>query len=131
MSIKTEREFMMKVLALNIESADGTDIKEYARQAITKLDERNEKRKNTPTKAQKENMEIENAILEQLSKGAMLSTDLATALRLSTQKVNGVAGNLEKRKAIIAEKVKIKGVGERTRYSLANKTAEGDTEMAE
>ena len=123
----TEREFLT---GLNTEEMNDAQ-KAYIKDRIAKLDERNEKRKNTPTKTQKENEGIETAILEALAGGAKLSTELATALNLTSQKVNGVAGNLAKEGKVTAEKVKIKGVGERTRYALVEAVTDEAEEAEE
>lgn len=117
MSIKTEREFMMKVLALNIETADGADIKEYAKQAIVKLDERNEKRKNTPTKAQKENAETMKKILEFVSeKGAAVASEIGATLKTSTQKASALCKLLVDNKVLGVRDLKIKGKGSVKQY---------------
>lgn len=117
MSIKTEREFMTKVLALNIEGADGEDIKEYARQAITKLDERNAKRKNTPTKAQKENAETMKKILELVSeKGAAVASEIGALLNTSTQKASALCKLLVDNKVLGVRDLKIKGKGSVKQY---------------
>lgn len=129
----TEREFLtgLNKDGLSKEQAD------YIADRIAKLDERNEKRKNTPTKAQKENAELARAILKAVESGAKLSTDLATELGVSPQKINGVGGVLVKAGQLTEGKVKIKGKGERTVYALPvtataeDETAEGDTETVE
>ena len=49
----------------------------------------------------------------------MLGVDLATAIGQTTQKTNGVAGNLVKEGKVVKTKVKVKGKGELTHYALA------------
>ena len=127
MSIKTEREFMTKVLALNIEGADGEDIKEYARQAITKLDERNAKRKNTPTKAQKENAETMKKILELVSeKGAAVASEIGALLNTSTQKASALCKLLVDNKVFGVRDLKIKGKGSVKQYFVIESDNEID-----
>ena len=127
MSIKTEREFMSKVLALNIEGADGADIKEYAKQAITKLDARNEKRKNTPTKAQKENAETMKQILELVSeKGAAVASEIGAILGTSTQKASALCKLLVDSKVLGVRDLKIKGKGSVKQYFVLESDSETD-----
>ena len=121
-----EREFLTAVINGNITA----DVIAHANEGIAKLDARNEKRKATQTKAQKENEPIAQAILDALTAtpNGMLGVDLATAIGQTTQKTNGVAGNLVKENKVIKTKVKVKGKGELTHYALAPTAT---TEVAE
>ena len=124
----TQREFLNKVIATN---GIAEDVKAEAEALIAKLDTKNEKRKTTQTKAQKENEPIAKAIVEYLTdKGEVLGVDIATALNLTTNKVNGVAGNLWKEGVLIKGKTKVKGKGEMTTYALVPTEDEGE-EIAE
>jgi hypothetical protein len=49
----------------------------------------------------------------------MVSPDLATAIGATTQKTNGVAGEMVKLGMLTKGKVKVKGKGELTAYTLA------------
>ena len=114
----TEREFLTKVLAIaNLPK----DLSDHANENIGKLDARNDKRKTTQTKTQKENEPIANAILETLAEhgGTMLGVDLASAIGQTTNKTNGVAGVLVNSGQLTKSKVKVKGKGEMTQYTLA------------
>jgi predicted transcriptional regulator len=113
----TQREFLNKVIATpNI----AEDIKAEAEALIAKLDNKNEQRKGKQTKVQKDNEPIAQAIIEYLTdKGEVLGVDIATALNLSTSKLNGVAGNLWKEGVLVKGKAKVKGKGEMTTYALA------------
>lgn len=115
MATMNEREFLNAVINNNITA----DVIAHATEGIAKLDARNEKRKATLTKAQKENEPIAQAIIEALANGGMLGVDLATAIGQTTQKTNGVAGNLVKEGKVVKTKVKVKGKGELTHYALA------------
>ena len=115
MATMNEREFLTAVINGTITA----DVIAHATEGIAKLDARNEKRKATQTKAQKENEPIAQAILEALANGGMLGVDLATAIGQTTQKTNGVAGNLVKEGKVVKTKVKVKGKGELTHYALA------------
>lgn len=95
---------------------------EAKRVALLKaLDDKNEKRKNTPNKKQKENEPVKAEILAFLEgKGAVLGTEIAKALGLTTQKVTGVARLLVGEGALATEKVKVKGKGEQVAYKVAD-----------
>ena len=111
----TEREYLNKVLAINGIDEEMTNA---TNERIAKLDTKNEKRKSTQTKLQKENEPIAQAILTALEGGAMLSVNLATAIGQTTSKTNGVAGNLVQEGKLTKTKVKVKGKGEQTEYAL-------------
>lgn len=122
----TEREFLTKVLATE---GLAEDLKTHAEEGIAKLDARNDKRKNTQTKTQKENKPIAEAILAALAEngGTMLGVDLATAIGQTTQKTNGVAGNLINEGKITKSKTKVKGKGELTQYTLVEEDTADET----
>ena len=120
----TQREFLNKVIATN---GIADDVKAEAEALIAKLDTKNEQRKGKQTKVQKENEPIAKAIVEYLTdKGAVLGVDIATALNLSTNKVNGIAGTLWKEGVLVKGKAKVKGKGEMTTYALAVTVADED-----
>jgi hypothetical protein len=60
----------------------------------------------------------------------MTSPDLAKAIGQNTQKTNGVAGEMVKLGMLDKSKVKVKGKGELTAYSLvvAEEATEGEVE---
>ena len=93
-------------------------VKEWAKNEIAKLDKKNEKRKTADGEIKAENKPIADAILATLANGAMLSTDLAKFINQTTQKTNGVAGEMVKLGMLTKSKVKVKGKGELTSYSL-------------
>ena len=117
----TARDFYKEIMATDGVSAKAKD---YAQTDIIKLDERNEKRKATKSKDQIANESIEKDILEALKNGAMTSPDLAKAIGQTTQKTNGVAGEMVKSGELTKTKVKVKGKGELTQYALATNDGE-------
>ena len=134
MATMNEREFLTAVINGNITA----DVIAHATEGIAKLDARNEKRKATQTKTQKENEPIALAILDTLAEhpNGMLGVDLATAIGQNTQKTNGVAGNLVKEGKVVKTKVKVKGKGELTHYALVptateNTATEDTAEVSE
>lgn len=117
----TARDFYKEIMATEGVSEKAKD---YAKTEIIKLDERNEKRKATKNKDQIANESIEKDILEALKDGAMTSPDLAKAIGQTTQKTNGVAGEMVKSGELTKTKVKVKGKGELTQYALATNDGE-------
>ena len=123
----TAREALTAVVGGNI-----TDkVKEWAKGEIDKLNKKNEKRKTAQGEIKAENKPIADAILVALANGQMLSVDLATAIGQTSQKTNGVAGEMVKIGMLVKSKVKVKGKGEQTLYTLAEATEEVAEEVAE
>lgn len=117
----TNREFFTNIINGNIDTATL----DHAKAELTKLDERNEKRRNAVTPNDLANAEIEKQIVALLTeKGAMLSADIATDLGISSSKVNGVGLQMVNKGLLLSTKVKVKGKGERTQYSLTTPTAD-------
>lgn len=106
------------------------EVIKWAEGEIAKLDNKNAKRKAPSGEIKEENKPIAEAILKALENGQMLSSDLAKVLELTTQKVNGVAGEMVKLGMLNKTKVKVKGKGEQTAYLLPTK-AETDEVEAE
>ena len=124
----TEREYLNKVIAL---AQNDEEMTNETNARIAKLDAKNAKRKTTQTKVQKENEPIAQAILAALANGAMISTDLASAIGQTVPKTNGVAGTLVNDGKITKAKVKVKGKGEQTEYTLVVEVSAEDTDTAE
>ena len=125
----TNRELYNAIINGNITA----DVVAKAREEIAKLDARNLAKADKPNKKQVENEPIAKAIIEYLTdKGEVLGVDIATALNLTTNKTNGVAGNLVKEGVLVKGKAKVKGKGEMTTYALApTDEGEGEGESAE
>ena len=111
----TAREALTAIVDGNL-----TDkVKVWAQNEIAKLDKKNAKRKAAEGEIKAENKPIADAILSALVNGQMLSADLAKAIGQTTQKTNGVAGEMCKIGALVKTKVKVKNKGEQTAYALA------------
>jgi hypothetical protein len=117
----TNREFYNFIVKANL----GDDITNHALAEIAKLDKKNAKRKATEGEIKTENKPIADAILSALANGSMLSADLAKTIGQTTQKTNGVAGEMVKLGMLTKSKVKVKGKGELTAYALTTTDAEG------
>lgn len=118
----TEREFLTKVLAIE---GISDEMKGYATEGIAKLDARNDKRKNTQTKAQKENVETMKSIVATITaNGAMFASDIGAALGISTQKASALCKLLVTDGTLSVADVKVKNKGAVKQYSLTTPTAE-------
>ena len=121
MATMTEREFLTKVIAIEGISKELSD---YATEGIAKLDARNDKRKNTQTKAQKENEGVMTAIVDHLTaNGSDVASSIGTALGISTQKASALCKLLVDGGKLTVADVKVKGKGTVKQYTVA----EGDT----
>lgn len=113
----TEREFLNKVLAIEGISKELSD---YATEGIAKLDARNDKRKNTQTKTQKENEGVMTSIVDHLTaNGADVASAIATAVGVSTQKASALCGLLVKNGTLTVTDIKVKGKGTVKQYAVA------------
>ena len=107
-------------------------VKAWAENEIAKLDKKNAKRKATEGEIKAENKPIAEAIIKALANGSMISSTLAMTIGQTTQKTNGVAGEMVKLGMLTKEKVKVKNKGEQTAYSLvATAEAVDEEEVAE
>lgn len=103
----------------------------WAKGEIEKLDKKNAKRKTASGEIKADNKPIAEAILKALEGGSMVSANLAQIVGVSTQKVNGVAGEMVKLGMLDKFKVKVKNKGEVTAYALVATDVVGDTDTAE
>lgn len=111
----TEREFLNKV----IETIEDSSIQEYANSRLQKLDSKNESRRNTLTKTQKENMKLLPTIKEIIAKnGSMVASEIGTALEISTQKASALCRQLVDKDELMSTEIKITGKGRVYSYSL-------------
>ena len=110
-----------------INGTNADKVKAWAENEIAKLDKKNAKRKAVEGQIKEENKPIAEAIIKALANGSMLSANLAQAVGVTTQKVNGVAGEMFKLGMIDKFKVKVKNKGEQTAYALkTNEVAENE-----
>ena len=121
----TNREFYNAIVKANI----NADLTAHATAEIAKLDKKNAKRKATEGEIKTENKPIAEAILKALEGGSMLSANLAQAVGVTTQKVNGVAGEMVKLGTL--DKFKVKNKGEQTAYALATTDKADNEDTAE
>ena len=114
-----EIKYTARMALTDLINGKNTDkVKEWAKGEIAKLDKKNAKRKAAEGEIKAENKPIAEAIIKALANGSMLSATLALTIGQTTQKTNGVAGEMVKLGMLTKEKVKVKGKGEQTSYSL-------------
>lgn len=106
----TQREFFNAV----INGTVNAEMVEFAQNEITKLDTRNAKRnEKREDKHLEERIAITNVLA--LADKPMLASEIATATKMTTQKVSGLLGRMD---GITVTDVKVKG-GKRKGYTLA------------
>jgi len=110
----TERDFLNYVLSLEIDD----DARTYATSRLMKLDERNEKRKSTPSKTAVANEPIKAAIVNLLADGGKFANEVSKSLEISTQKASALLRQLVADNLAEVTEVKVKGKGACKFYTL-------------
>ena len=113
----TMRKFFEAVIA--IEGAPA-DVIAKAESEIAKMDAANAKRQSKPSKTAVANEPIKADIVNLLTEqGAMVASDIATALSISTSKVSALCRQLVANEVLTVTDVKVKGKGTVKQYSIA------------
>ena len=111
----TNREFYTAIM-------NGTmtdEVKSHAAEAITKLDERNQKRSSKPSKTQLENEPVKTAIVDYLTvHGGAVAADIAAEVDITTQKASALCRQLVESGILTVEEVKIPKKGKCKKYSV-------------
>jgi hypothetical protein len=112
----TAREFFNAVIGGKVSDKEL----DYAREALAKLDAKNDKRKNTKSKEQIANDGIMNSIVEYIkTNGSQVASALGLALDISTQKASALCKILVEGGELTVADKKVKGKGSVKEYSLA------------
>jgi Fic family protein len=112
----TNREFYKAIIGSEV----SEEIKAFAQEQIDKLDSKNEKRKNTQTKTQKENEGIKTSIVNLIEEnGSMVASVIATKLNISTQKASALCKQLVEEKELVVADIKVKNKGTLKQYAIA------------
>ena len=112
----TNREFYKAIIGSEV----NEEIKAFAQEQIDKLDSKNEKRKNTQTKTQKENEGIKTSIVNLIEEnGSMVASVIATKLNISTQKASALCKQLVEEKELVVSDIKVKNKGTLKQYAIA------------
>ena len=120
----TSRDFYNAIINGTITDKE----KEFAEAAIEKLDAKNANRSSKPSKKAIENEPIKASILEMLTEKTepITAMDIATALKISTQKASALCMQLANRGKIEKTEIRVKGKGAVKGYTLATTEAESE-----
>ena len=113
MTNMTKREFFEAVMAL--ENVDA-ELVLFAENEINKMNERNAKRKSTPSKTAIANEPIKAQIVEVLTETPQSASEIAEKVGISTQKCSALLRQID---GLIITEVKVKGKGKVKGYALA------------
>ena len=108
----TQRDFYTAVVNANLNEEMTT----FATEAIAKLDARNAKRAEKPSKTQLANEPIIKAIAECLTSEPMLASAIAEKCGISTQKASALVKKVD---GVSVTDVKVKGKGTQKGYFFA------------
>ena len=107
----TRREMFEAIVNGNITD----EVVEMAQNEIVKMDERNAKRKNTPSKTALANEPIKAQITEVLTSEPQTASAIAEVVGISTQKASALLRQID---GLTVTEVKVKGKGKVKGYSL-------------
>ena len=111
----TNREFYTAIVNSDL----NDELKNFASEAIAKLDARNAKRASTPSKKSIENEPIKAKIVEYLASGSHLASEIASGCEISVSKASALCRQLVESGSLTVCDVKVKGKGTQKSYSLA------------
>ena len=112
----TNREFFTAIA--NAENISA-ELVEFATNAIAKMDETNEKRKNKPSKTAIENAPIIEALTNALTADPQTAADLAAQVGISTQKASSLLRQIVAAGVAVATDIKVPKRGTCKGYALA------------
>jgi predicted Rossmann fold nucleotide-binding protein DprA/Smf involved in DNA uptake len=107
----TKREFYEAVMAL--ENVDA-ELVLFAENEINKMNERNAKRKSTPSKTAIANEPIKAQIVEVLTETPQSASEIAEKVGISTQKCSALLRQIE---GLTVTEIKVKGKGKVKGYA--------------
>ena len=119
----TKREMFEAIVNGNITD----EVVAMAKNEITKMDERNAKRKGKPSKNALANEPIKAQILEVLTDVPMVASDVAEKVGISTQKASALLRQID---GLTVTEVKVKGKGKVKGYALDDGHQYLDREVA-
>ena len=116
----TNREFFVAIASNTNLTAD---LREHAQAQVDKMDASNAKSRGTESKTYKANIPLFAEVLALLAEKPMLTAEVANAMTseerpISTSKASGLLRTLEKEGKVTSAKVKVKGKGEQTLYTI-------------
>ena len=117
----TNREFFVAIASNTNLTAD---LREHAQAQVDKMDASNAKNRGTESKTYKANIPLFAEVLALLAEKPLFTTEVALAMSteerpISTSKASGLLRTLEKEGKVTSTKIKVKGKGEQTQYTIA------------
>lgn len=115
----TNREFFVAVSS----NAITADVIAHAEAQLAKMDASNAKNRGTESKTYKANIPLFAEVLALLAEKPLFTTEVALAMSteerpISTSKASGLLRTLEGEGKVTSAKVKVKGKGEQTQYTI-------------
>lgn len=107
----TKREFLEAVITANLTE----EVIAYASAEVVKMDERNAKRKNSPSKRSIENEPIKAKIREVLTHEPQSASEIAEKVEISTQKASALLRQID---GLEVTEIKVKGKGKVKGYAI-------------
>ena len=116
----TNREFFVAIASNTNLTAD---LRDHAQAQVDKMDASNAKNRGSESKTYKANLPLFSEVLALLAEKPMLTSEVATAMNseerpISNSKASGLLRTLEKEGKVTSAKVKVKGKGEQTQYTI-------------
>ena len=111
----TNREFYNAIIS----NAITEEVIAHAQNSLVKLDERNAKRANTPSKTALANEPIKAKIVEVLTNEPQTASEIASKVEISTQKASALCRQLVADEVLTVEEVKVPKKGKQKGYAVA------------
>ena len=116
----TNREFFVAIASNTNLTAD---LREHAQAQVDKMDASNAKNRGTESKTYKANIPLFAEVLALLAEKPLFTTEVALAMSteerpISNPKASGLLRTLENEGKVTSAKVKVKGKGEQTQYTI-------------
>ena len=116
----TNREFFVSISSNTNLTAD---LRDHAQAQLDKMDASNAKNRGTESKTYKANIPLFAEVLALLAEKPLFTTEVALAMSteerpISTSKASGLLRTLEGEGKVTSAKVKVKGKGEQTQYTI-------------
>ena len=116
----TNREFFVSIASNTNLTAD---LRDHAQAQLDKMDASNAKSRGTESKTYKANLPLMAEVLNLLADKPLLTTEVSIAMStedrpISPSKASGLLRTLEKEGKVTSAKVKVKGKGEQTLYTI-------------
>ena len=116
----TNREFFVSIASNTNLTAE---LREHAQTQLDKMDASNAKNRGTESKTYKANIPLFAEVLALLAEKPLFTTEVALAMSteerpISNSKASGLLRTLENEGKVTSAKVKVKGKGEQTQYTI-------------